>query len=454
MELLLFLAYTSLFIFLIHKLRFFKAPGLSSRSLSAVFILKILFGLLLWLIYTYYYPNRTTADIYKYFDDSAVLFDALKMKPIHYIKMLLGIGNDTPEFDPYYSQMHYWSRSNSLGTYNDGHTVIRFNAFVRLFSMGFYTIHTVFMCFVSLIGFTAVYKAFVLYLTDKQRELFLAVFLLPSVLFWGSGVLKEGLLFCTLGLLIYFFQRRLSWKTLVICLATAVLMAVSKFYVWLAVFPGFLFLLLIQLTGKNNLFLKFSLIITIVVLLASNIDRFTPFQNPLVTLTQKQLEFKSLAEGNNQDANYQQIPAAGSRIAIPDLQPTLGSFLKNAPAALYTVFFRPFPWEIHSFMMAMAAAENLLILGIILICLLYCQPFKQIRWEYVLFCLSFVINQFLIIGETTPVLGAIARYKVPALPFLLIAFLLLLDKKKLLEKWPVLGKIPGYTLLKKASPDK
>lgn len=443
MELLLLLAYASLFIFLIHKLSFFKVSGLSSRTLSLVFILKILFGLLLWLIYTYYYPNRATADIYKYFDDSKILFDALKTKPVHYFKMLSGIGNNTSEFDLYYSQMHYWARSNSLGTYNDGHTVIRFNAFIRLFSLGYYTVHTVFICFVSLIGFTAIYKAFVPFLENKKRELFFAVFLLPSVLFWGSGVLKEGLLFCTLGLFIYFSQRQWTWKNGLICLAAAVLMAVSKFYVWLAIFPGFLFLQLIKRTGEQKLFLKFSLVILCVALLASNIDRFTSFQNPFVTLAQKQIEFKALAEGNNQDANYQPIPAAGSRILIPELQPTLLSFLKNAPLALYTVFLRPFPWEIHSFMMALAALENLLIIVIILICLLYRQSFKQIQWEYVLFCLSFVINQFLIIGETTPVLGAIARYKVPALPFLLIAFLLMLDKKKWIEKWPVLRKITG-----------
>lgn len=443
MEILLLLAYSSFFIFLIHRLRFFQASGLSGRSLSLVFILKIVFGLLLWVIYTYYYPNRATADIYKYFDDSAILFDALKTNPLHYFKMLLGIGNDTPEFDSYYSQMHYWSRKNSLGMYNDGHTVIRFNAFARLFSFGYYTVHTVFICFISLIGFTAIYKAFLPFFTDKKRELFFAVFLLPSVLFWGSGVLKEGLLFFTLGLLIYFFQQPFTLKTVCICIASAVLMAVSKFYVWLAILPGFVFLLLIRISGSRNTLIKFSLTILVVALLTCHIERFTAFQSPLVTLTQKQLEFKSLAEGNQQDANYRNIPPAGSRISIPVLQPTLTSFLSNAPFALYNVLLRPFPWEAYSFMMMLAFLENLLVLGIVMLCLWYHLPFKQIQWEYVLFCLTFVGIQYLIIGETTPVLGAIARYKVPSLPFLLIAFFLILDKKKLVHKQPFLKKLLG-----------
>jgi hypothetical protein len=441
LEILLLLAYASFFIFLIYKLPFFKADGISKRSLSLVFILKISFGLLLWLIYTYYYTNRATADIYKYFDDSQVLFDALKTQPAHYFKMLFGIGNDTPEFDTYYYRMNHWARSNSLGTYNDGHTVIRFNAFVRLFSFGYYTVHTVFICFISLIGFTAIYKAFVPFLANKKRALFIAVFLLPSVLFWGSGVLKEGLLFFTLGLFIYFFQQSFSWKTGFICIAAAVLMAVSKFYVWLALIPGLLFLLVIRLTGKKKIALKLASVLLLVTFLGTSIDRFTGIQNPLVTLTQKQIEFKALAAGNNSDANLKNIPAAGSRIDIPDLQPNLFSFIKNAPVALFTVLFRPFPWKARSPIIAMASLENVFILLIILTCVLHPLPLKQIKWEYVLFCLSFVLIQFLIIGETTPVLGAIARYKVPALPFLLIAFLLILDKVKLLTRFPFLEKL-------------
>lgn len=439
LEILLLLAYTSFFIFLICKLRFFEMEGVSKRTLSFVFILKIMFGLLLWLIYTFYYPNRATADIYKYFDDSSIMFNALKQHPVHYIKMLLGIGNNAPEFDRYYEQMHYWTRKNTAGTYNDGHTVIRFNAFVHLFSLGYYTVHTVFICFISLIGFTAIYKTFTPLVEDKKRELFFVVFLLPSVLFWGSGVLKEGILFFTLGLLIYFFQRPFSLKTTCICLAAGALMALSKFYVWLAILPGLLFLLIIRLTGRNHILFKFISVLVLVIVIGTNTERFS-IQSPLVTLSQKQMEFNSLAEGKNTDANSRQIPPAGSRINIPTLQPTFASFIKNAPMALFNVFFRPLPWEIKGPMMALAGLENILILFIIVITITFRLPLSQIKWEYILFCFSFVIIQFLIIGETTPVLGAIARYKVPALPFLLIAFLLILDKAKLIVRFPVLKK--------------
>ena len=369
------------------------------------------------------------------------MFDAWKEHPVHYFRMLSGIGNNTPEFDTYYSQMHYWAKKNDIGTYNDAHTVIRFNAFLHLFSFGYYTMHMVCMCFLSLIGFTAIYKAFVPFFEHKKKELFFAVFLLPSVLFWGSGVLKEGLLFFTLGILIYFFQSPFSWKSFSICVAAALMMAVSKFYVWLAILPGLFFLLVIKITGGRMILLKFTAVCILFIVTGTNIDRFSNFQNPLVTLSQKQLEFNSLARGKNTDANNIMIPAAGSRIQIADLQPTFSSFIKNAPAALCNVFFRPYPWELKGVLMIAAGLENLLILLIILICITHLLPFSAIKWEYVLFCSSFVILQFMIIGETTPVLGAIARYKVPSLPFLLIAFLLMLDKQKLKKRIPLLKKL-------------
>lgn len=441
MEILLLLAYTFFFIFLIYKLPFFEVSGISKKSITLVFILKIIFGLMLWVLYTFYYTNRSTADIYKYFDDSKVMFDALSTKPVHYFKMLSGIGNNTPEFNDYYERMHYWSRKNSGGTFNDGHTVIRFNAFIRLFSQGFYTIHTVFICFISLIGFTAIFKAFLPFFADKKQVLFLIVFLLPSVLFWGSGVLKEGLLFFTLGILIYYFQQPFTWKSCCICLIAGILLALSKFYVWLALLPALFFLFVIRNTGTKRTFVKFFVVSISVALIGTNIDRFSSFQNPLVTLSQKQIEFNLLADGNISDANKQLIPVAGSRIAIPVLHPTFSSFAKNAPIALWNVLFRPYPWEMRSALMLLAGMENMAILVFLFICLAFPLPLATIKWEYVLFCLSFAIIQFLIIGETTPVLGAIVRYKIPSLPFLLIAFLFILDKQKLIERVPLLRKL-------------
>lgn len=422
-------------------MRFFDVEGLSKRTLSLVFILKIMAGILVWAVYTFYYTDRITADIYKYFDASKIMFDTLQSNPVHFLKMLTGIGNDTPEFTAYYDKMNFWSRQIESSIYNDSHTIIRFNTIVRFFSFGYYNVHTVFICFLSMIGLTAIYKTFHPALQDKKRELFAAVFLLPSVLFWGSGVLKEGLILFAMGLLIYYFNQLFKVKAIIICFGVGVILALSKFYVWLAIMPGLIFMLWINKSKGTKKALKFATIICIMAIVGLNIDKFTSIQNPLITLSQKQMEFNALANGTLTDANNRPVPVAGSAIQINTLEPTLTSLIKNSPQAFCNSLLRPFIWELRSPMMLFAGIENIAILLFLLLCLFFTKPVSEIKWEFVLFCASFVVIQFLIIGYTTPIIGAIARYKVPALPFLLITFLLVLDKEKITKTIPLYSKV-------------
>src|ERR1019366_2389770 len=354
---------------------------------------------------------------------------------------LTGIGNNAPEFLPYYDKMNFWSRQIESSIYNDSHTIIRFNTLVRFFSFGYYNVHTVFICFLSLIGLTAIYKTFYPLLQDKKQELFISVFLLPSVLFWGSGVLKEGLILFALGLFIYYFNQLFKFKAIIICLGVGLLLALSKFYVWLSIMPGLIFILWINKSKGTKKILKFTTIICIMAIIGLNIDKFTSIQNPLITLSQKQIEFNKLANGLVTDAYNKPIAIPQSAIKINILKPTLKSLVSNSPQALTNVLFRPFPWELKSPMMIFAGVENMAIILFIILCIIFIKPLSKIRWEYVLFCSSFVIIQFIIIGCTTPIIGAITRYKVPALPFLLITFLLLLDKDKLVKKFPFYLKI-------------
>lgn len=441
MEILLTITYTALFIFIIHKMKFFRVEGISTAGLSLLFILKILAGLALWAIYTFYYTDRATADIYKYFDDSLVIYNALSTEPADYFRILFGIGNNSPHFDQYYNTMHFWARAADSGIYNDSHTIIRFNALARLFSFGYYNVHTVFICFLSLTGLTAIYKTFAPHLKDKRKELILVIFLLPSVIFWGSGVLKEGLIFFAIGLLIYHANKLFSIRSLFICIVTTMLLALSKFYVWLSILPALLFLIWLNHTQGKQAFVKFVLVISFIALAGLNIDKFSTIQNPLVTLSQKQLEFNRLADGEMLDSELKPIPIAGSVIHIPKLEPTFGSFVMNAPQALANVMFRPLPWEMRSPLLLLAGLENTLVLLIILLCLTFCKPFRYWPWKYVLFCSSFVVLQFLIIGETTPIIGAIARYRCISLPFLLIGFLSILDKEKIMKRIPLYGRV-------------
>lgn len=501
LEILLVTAYASLFIFLIAKMKFFECEGISRRAIQGVFILKILFGILLYLVYTFYYTDRSTADIYKYFDDSKVLFDALFTKPQDYFQMLFGIGNDTPYFDVYYNQMNHWYREYDSNLYNDSHTIIRFNAIIRLFSMGVYNVHTVFMCFLSLLGLTAIYKTFIPVMKEKSLLLFGAVFLIPSVLFWGSGVLKEGLLFFGLGFLVYYSHKVIccEWnlKSIFWILFSIVILALTKFYVAIAVIPALAANYWIKKTGNKNVLLKY----IASYLLLFSMGLFAT--NSLQVLVQKQKDFINLANGgtylqritaektdtvyiasglheqmdidrktkeveitgkidycrvwangklgeetefvgakNFKETEYRLLldyGKTGSTIEIQKLEANILSFLKATPKALYNTFFRPFFFESFSPFILMAGFENLFIILLTIFAILFAD--KEVLNEKLFWlCVFFTIVIFALTGLITPVIGAIVRYKIAALPLLLIALFMLIDKNKLTTKLPFLKK--------------
>lgn len=433
MEILLTIIYTVIFIFIIWKVPFFRIDGLNKKALPVVFVLKIAAGVVMSLVYTYYYTDRSTADIYKYFDDSKVMFNALFTRPLDYIQMLFGIDNDNAHFNTYYHQMNNWYRVYESNLYNDSHTMIRFNALLRLFSFGYYNVHTVFICFLSLAGLTGIYKFFMLHLSNKKNILFVAVFLLPSVLFWGSGVLKEGLLFFGLGMLIFYgnkiFTKGFSLLSLMWIIFALILLMFLKFYILASVLPLLIVYIWILKTKMRWVLVRYAGMILLCMIAALNFHYIFPEHNLLETLTNKQLDFIRLANATN----------SGSTIEISKLQPTPWSFFIHSPEALYNTLFRPFVFESLSPLILLAGLENLLIIFMLIVCIIF-SKFKKETLNLFWFCLLFVLITYVLTGLITPVMGAIVRYKVPALPFLFVIFILILDQQKLLNRFPFLKK--------------
>jgi hypothetical protein len=113
------------------------------------------------------------------------------------------------------------------------------------------------------------------------------------------------------------------------------------------------------------------------------------------------------------------------------LEPNLWSFIKATPKALINSFTRPWPTEIKGILFIPPLLENMFIIGILILSWFYGKRVGTREWKFVIFCLTFSIILFLIIGLTTPIMGAIVRYKIPAIPFLMIAALMFFDSQKL-----------------------
>ena len=191
----------------ISKLDFFKNGPFSTRSLQLAFFLRIAMGFGLFLIYSYHYPSRQDADTFKYFDDSKYMYDAFWTNPEDYFKMLFGIHCNTEYFNTeYFNNMSNWVRSYDNGLFNDNRLMIRVNAFLRIFSFGNYHVHSIILAFLAFMGSFSLSKLF--FEVSRSKVLtYIAVFLVPSLVFWSSGILKEAVLLAALGFFAYHFYH-------------------------------------------------------------------------------------------------------------------------------------------------------------------------------------------------------------------------------------------------------
>ena len=429
---LLAIGYTALLLLLMRRTHFFaRVPGLPVQWISALFLLKIAAGVALWAVYTYVYTDRSTADVFKYFDDSAHMFKALHEHPLDYLRMVFGIANDTPEFrDLYYQDMNNWVRHYESNLYNDAHTIIRFNAVVRLLSFDEFHVHTVIAAFLSFTGLVGLYRAFVKFLPGMERALMAVVLLLPSVLFWASGVIKESLLFFGLGLLLYqiaqWGEHRLRWRDPFLLAFTIIMLFFLKFYVLMSLLPALILFSWSRLSIRPGLALKVLVVYGLFILVGLNLHHIVPGMDVLGILTMKQRDFVGLAIQMD----------SGSLVMPKLLLPDVWLFLSQAPYAVYIALLGPLAHAGPGPLGLLSAVENFAFFAILACCLFYHRPWHAVDWTLLVAMLMYILVLSVVIGWTTPVMGAVVRYRTPLLPFLLIAGLLVIDRERVVQAHP------------------
>ncbi len=427
MEIILCIAYVSLFIFIIQKIAFFKIEGISNRKLVIAFLVKVIAGILLGAVYTFYYTNRLTSDTFKFFDDSQIMFNLLFEHPKWFFQMLTGYHDDAPYLLPYYDIMHNWYNKSAI--FNDYRTQIRINTILRFISLGYYNVHVVIFSFLSFIGLTALLKLFINDLKEKRTFLYVGVYFLPSVVFWGSGLLKDSLIFFATGISLYYLQKAItksSRRVLYVFsfLLFFALLMVIKFHNYILLVPLCFAFIVTQFYSKRKWLIFIASVIVYYVVLIK-IYYVLPGYGLIDLLSKKQNEFIILAQ------QYK----AQSQISITELTPSFWNAIANTPEALYHSFCRPWFWESKSAFILMAGFENLIILLLIVFCFIGFDIKAKITSLFLL-SLFYVFSLFELIGLVTPVMGAMVRYKSQALPFLVFVIASLTNIDLLAKRIP------------------
>ncbi len=400
---------------MIYKLPVFRSTGLNAAWRLGLWAAKVLASIAILALYTWYYPQKT-ADIYKYFDDGEAIVENAET-PGTYLRIVTGIGMDTPEVERCLEHTNRWSRKYFKGVWNDNRILIRFNALLYPITGGSVVAHSFVMAFLSFLGLTLLYLG-ITYFTKGRFWLALVVYMVPSVFFWSSGLLKEGILMLNTGLLFYaislLLHKGIKLNILLLLVLSVCLFIMTKIYVLICMIPGIVFLLVTK--RDKPVFRRFIITHIIVILLVWLSGFLSPELNMFHLLDKKQHHFVSMVE---------ETKDVGSAINLPDLDPSIISVLRHAPAGFFNSMFRPHFLEWHSPLMLVAGIEKLIILFMLIYACIRPRNVSENEKRFLLFTLSFMLILFTTTGLSTPVLGALVRYNIPVLPFFVTAILIL-----------------------------
>lgn len=421
MEYLLFVVYLVLFAWLVTKVKFFTRSGLTDSQLIIVFLLKVMTGIFYGWIGIYYAGLAQMWDTWQYHADSIAEYKLLFSNTNTYLTNLFGD----------FSQNDGW---NLFGPYwNDlkGNVIIKILSVFNIFSFGNYYVNVIFYAFITLLGPLAIFRVMTDVFPRRRTEILISSFLIPSFLYWTSGVHKEGLIFTGIGIIIYsvYFinkEKKVTLKKAIALLAGLLLLLTLRNFLFVIILPAIIAWLVSMRRPQKALtiFASMYLLFGVMFFTAKYISPRLDFPQAVVT---KREEFINL-QGK-------------ASVPMKQLKPDAVSFLTNTPEAFTLSTIRPYPKDVKHILSLAAMLEVMSLLFMFLLFLFF--PRNTVRSKNtVYFCIFFSATVLLAIGFSVNNLGAIVRYRSIVLPLLVIPMAALTD-------WPRVGRVFGNNIKNK-----
>jgi hypothetical protein len=218
------------------------------------------------------------------------------------------------------------------------------------------------------------------------------------------------------------------------------LMYVIKVYILMTFLPAAIFwVFLSNLSSVRSLMLKmvlFPAVVTIAILLGYYAILKSGQDNEKYALG----TIAQTAKITAYDIRYWTGRDAGSGYTLGELDGTFASMLRLAPQAINVSLFRPYLWEVKNPLMLLSAIESLFVLVFCIYVAITSNVriFRAFRNPDVLFTTLFSLSFAFAVGVSTYNFGSLARYKIPLLPFFLVALVLIrytLNKDKKLSEF-------------------
>ncbi len=411
--------YLIIFFLLAYILRPYFTDKVTKKYFIPALSLKFIGAISLGLIYQFYYGGGDTFNYYTH--GSYWIWEAFLDDPKIAFKLMMSDSTLDGETFQYSQNILFYHEPKA-------YFVIKVAAF-----FGFFTFHTysvIALCFAIFCfgGQWALYSLFVKFRPEAHKWLALSVLFVPSVFFWGSGILKDTLTLGALGWFTHscyylFIQRKNSIRSALIFLLSAFILVSIKVYIMMCFIPA-----CVTWIYFNNIQKIKSKVVKLVVspvLFALIFGVGVAAINYAGSIDEK-YALANIPETSRitaYDIRYYTGKTAGSGYDIGELDGTFLSMFKLLPQAINVSLFRPYLWEVSNPLMLISSLESMAIL------IFTIAVFRKVglKWRSVLrfpevkFCLIFSLTFAFAVGISTYNFGTLVRYKIPLMPYYLSA---------------------------------
>jgi hypothetical protein len=419
---------TPLYIGLIYAIAYAVRPSVTNRYTKRYFIpalsVKLLGAVALGILYHTIYAGDTN----NYFRHGAIIYKAFGDSFSVGWQLLTTDGTVTPAIEPYTSQMVWFGKGSNE------YFVVRMAGLGALLGFNTYSVTALLFSVVSFTGIWAMYMTFAKIRPQVYKELAVAVFYLPSVFFWGSGLLKDSLCMGGLGWLFYAFYRGAIEKKNILRSVIIGALAIStiasmKIYILLAFVPP----AALWVFNENTRRIKSTAIRWVAkpfLLVAGSAVAIYAMGS--IAAADERFKLDKIGEQSKLTATYLQGVSQtekGSGYNIGEQDGTIGGMAKLAPQAVVVALFRPFLWEARNPTMALSALEAtyfLILTARIIFRVGFFKTLKTVTSTPILtLCFVFSLIFAISVGISSGNFGTLVRYKIPLMPFYLAGLYIL-----------------------------
>ncbi|MBK9525439.1 MAG: hypothetical protein IPO39_11990 [Bacteroidetes bacterium] len=426
--------YLVLFFFIANNIRSRNIENNSSyRYYVPGLMVKMVGAIAICLVYVYYYGGGDTLIYHRDCVSVAKLFLKNPWQALRFTFLPL-------DAEMFYS---FDSETGWLFYSYDAKTMVvdRMNWFLALVSFNSFIGQTMLLAFICYYSIWRLYQMFLIEFPTLQREFAIAILFMPSVVFWGSGLLIDSMTFAAVAAFTASFHHLLKIRThtlrnIIYIIISSYILILIKPYIFFAVLPGsILWLVGYQLSKVTNPLVKSTIAPLLIAL--SVLSGYLMLRLMGETLGEYSVtNVLDKAYVTNQDLKQEYYQ--GAAFDIGDFDPTVQGILGKIPAAITAALFRPYLWEAYNAGMIMSSVENFVLLMITIYLVfkmrVYYLFLLMFRHHILFFSVFFSLFFSFSVGLTTSNFGSMVRYKIPAIPFFVASLFIIHHTFLQLEK--------------------